>query len=158
MGTNLMVFPEATWNKSENLLVLDLFPGIYDVAKLTGVEIVPVASIEEDGIVHVTFGEPFDITRFSREEGIGVLRDKMATAKYNLMEKYSCTKRVCFGDISEYWSKYLVYLESATNGLYDRIAESKAAYINKKKQIQNEVMNHLQRVVPSVKNAFLFHR
>lgn len=158
MGANLIMFPEATWNKSENLLVLDLFPGIYNVAMATGTRVVPIASIEENGCVYVIVDEPFDITQFDREEGLIVLRDKMASAKYELMEKYSQAKRNTLVSSSDYWGNYIDKIIEDADGLYNRIAESKAAFIDKRKASYEEVFSCIHRIIPSIKNAFLFRR
>ena len=41
LGANILIFPEGVWNKTENLVVQELFPGIYDVAKASGALVVP---------------------------------------------------------------------------------------------------------------------
>ena len=47
LGADILMYPEGTLNKTENLLVQKLFPGIYDVAKCTHALVVPVAIIQE---------------------------------------------------------------------------------------------------------------
>ena len=42
-GKNLLIYPEGVWNVTSNLLMLPLFPGIIEMAKETGCDIVPVA-------------------------------------------------------------------------------------------------------------------
>lgn len=41
-GNNILIFPEATWNLSENQLILPLHWGFYDIAKKHNALIVPV--------------------------------------------------------------------------------------------------------------------
>lgn len=41
-GADLLIYPEGTWNISQNVLVLDLWPGIYRIACETGAKIVPI--------------------------------------------------------------------------------------------------------------------
>ncbi len=92
-GGNLIVYPEGTWNKSENLLILQLFGGIYDIAKETGAVVVPVATHLEGKYVFVSVGEALDIAVYKKTEGLAVLRDEMATLKWELMERYSYVTR-----------------------------------------------------------------
>ena len=158
MGGNLIMYPEATWNKSKNLLVLKLFPGIYDVATATGALVVPVSSVEENGIVHVIVDEAFDISEYSREEGMLVLRDKMATAKYELMDKYSHMKRADIGDEKAYWRKYIDKLIKDSDGLYVKKEEEKAGFIDKRITTYKQAFAHLKTLIPSKANAFLFDK
>lgn len=61
-GTNMVMFPEGTWNKSESLIVLELHLGIYDVAEKTGAKVVPIATYLDGKIAYSKKGEAFDIT------------------------------------------------------------------------------------------------
>lgn len=45
---NLLIYPEGVWNLTPNLLSLPLFPGIIDIAKDTGADIVPIAAEQYD--------------------------------------------------------------------------------------------------------------
>lgn len=128
MGVDIIMFPEATWNLSENQLVLPLFPGVYDLAMHTGALVVPIASIEDGDIVHVSIDDAFDITEYGREEGIQILRDKLATAKYELMDKYSHAKRTEIGDAKTYWKQYTEKLIQQSDGLYRKFDERRASF------------------------------
>lgn len=44
LGSSVIIYPEGTWNKSPNELVSGLFPGIYDVAQLSGALVAPIAT------------------------------------------------------------------------------------------------------------------
>lgn len=131
MGSNLVLFPEGIWDKSENKLVLDLFPGIYDVAKSTGAVVMPMSLVQEGRFVYSILDEPFEITSYDRQEGLTVLRDKMATLKYELMEKYSAEKRESIHDPQTYWSNHLKELIAEIGDHYDFEAETNAHYIDK---------------------------
>lgn len=89
LGANLLIFPEGVWNKEPATTVQKLYPGVYDVAKEKHALVVPIASINEGPDSYAIMEKPFDISQYDREEGMKVLRDKLATAKYELMEKYS---------------------------------------------------------------------
>lgn len=43
-GSNVVIFPEGTWNKSPNELISGLFPGIYEIAQKSGALVVPIAT------------------------------------------------------------------------------------------------------------------
>lgn len=136
MGANLLLYPEGVWNKTQNLPMLKLYPGIYDVAKKTGAYVAPVATHLEGNKCYSILDEAFDISQYSKEEGLQILRDKMATLKWELMEKYSTTTRAQLlrqskdGDIKNYWKDYLNYLISEVD-YYDTEIENSAHYIDK---------------------------
>lgn len=44
LGSSVIIYPEGTWNKSPNELVSGLFPGIYEVARLSRALVVPIAT------------------------------------------------------------------------------------------------------------------
>lgn len=93
LGADILMYPEGTLNKTENLIVQKLFPGIYDVAVKYNALVVPIAIIQEGKNVYAKTCDPFDICQYQRREGLTILRDLMASAKYELMEKYSKSRR-----------------------------------------------------------------
>lgn len=66
-GTNIVMFPEGTWNKNESLIIQELHLGIYDVAKATGAKVVPIATYLDGKIAYSKQGEAFDITYVNDE-------------------------------------------------------------------------------------------
>ncbi len=156
LGANLLLFPEGVWNKTENLVVQKLFPGVYDVAKATGAWVMPLASVEEDGRVYTILEEAFDICAFDRQEGLLVLRDKMATAKYELMDAYSHASRAAIGDAKAYWAAFLDRLVATARGHYDTEIENTAQFRDKNETTSEQAFRHLQDVRPDPRSAFLF--
>ena len=59
--TNIVMFPEGTWNKNESLPVQKLYPGIYDVAEKTGALVVPIATVLDGNICYALEGDAYDI-------------------------------------------------------------------------------------------------
>ncbi len=49
LGASVIIFPEGTWNKSPNLMMNRLFPGVWDIAEATGAVVAPVATHREGG-------------------------------------------------------------------------------------------------------------
>ena len=99
-GADLMMFPEGVWNKSPNLPIIQLWPGVYRIAKQTGAKIVPIVHYtpdmlnkEKDNTIHTVIDDPIDISNLSETEALSLLRDKMATWHMLMMEKYGETTR-----------------------------------------------------------------
>lgn len=151
-GVSVLMFPEATWNHSENQLVMKLFPGVYDAAVLEGALVVPVTTIQEKGKIHAIVDEPFDISQYSREEGLTVLRDKMATIKYELMDKYSHISRSEIGNAKEYWQSFWDKLVKEAKGLYVKEQEIHSAFIDKTVTTWENAFSHLEDIKVSTEN------
>ena len=109
-GGNIMYFPEGTWNLSPNLPVLPCYWGIVDVAKLGNAIIVPVAVEQYDKHFKINIGKNFDIQEFGSNKieklnAINVLRDILATLKWEIWETEPRSKR-CEIDSGE-WERYI---------------------------------------------------
>ena len=81
-----MIFPEGVWNMSPNLLVRKLFPGVYRIAKETKAPVVPVITMLYEDVFYVNRGEALNIHGYIQDEGISILRDTLASLKYEIME------------------------------------------------------------------------
>jgi len=92
-GSNALIFPESAWNLTDSLLVMRLYSGVYKLAILTNVLVVPIATHTEGKICYAILDEPFDITVYGCDEGTQMLRNKLATLKFELMERYSSFSR-----------------------------------------------------------------
>lgn len=160
MGANLIIFPEGGWNKTENLLVQKLFPGIYDVAVETGALVVPLATVLEGDKVYSSMGEPFDIAVYDRAEGLAELRDKMCTLRYEIMEKYcTCTREELLQDKTpkDYWHDYIEGLISEVQ-CYDRKVEDNAHFQEKGVYSAEKVFAPIRALKVKRENAFLFDK
>lgn len=116
-GVDLILYPEGILNKSANELVLDLWPGIYRVAKETGANIVPIVHYlrdkgpkniknkihpTKDDIIHTVVDEPIKIDDLSEKAALEYLRDVMATWLYLMIERYGhITKEELIGQYSD---------------------------------------------------------
>lgn len=87
-GCNILCFPEATWNLTVNLLMLPMRWGIIDVACRSRAQIIPMA-LEYDRserVCRVKFGSPIAGEELiNKAEGIRLLRDELATLRWELM-------------------------------------------------------------------------
>ena len=156
IGGRIIMFPEGVWNKSPNKLVLKLYPGIYRLAKATNAIIIPIANIQVDDKCYSVRLAPFDIIKYSEEEGLANLRDILATGKYELMEKYAFTSRQEIGNANEYWDNFLNNLIATSNGLYDYEIENNAEYKDKDEIDEKEVFEVMRNVKVDTGNAFVY--
>lgn len=95
-GCNILCFPEATWNLTANLLMLPMRWGIIEVTHRTGAQIIPLA-LDYDRrkrICCVKFGRPLiGETLADKTEGIRLLRDRLATLRWELMSSHGTLHR-----------------------------------------------------------------
>lgn len=160
LGASVIVFPEGTWNKSPNLMMNLLFPGVWDIAKATGVTVAPVATHREGGTVYSILDECFDITEYSREEGMRILRDKLSTLRWELVERYSQCKREALPtgkEAEKYWKNYVDSLMAEVE-FYDYQDELSTAYMDRSITEPSQVIHDLKKVTPSHASAFLYDK
>jgi len=120
-GENLLIYPEGVWNVTANLLMLPLFPGIIEMAKETGCDIVPVAIERYDKEYIINIGSEFSVDSklaqgLNEDEIKQELRDEMATLKWDIMaslpksksatEIYYNTRRSELGTYEEELDKF----------------------------------------------------
>ena len=158
MGADILMYPEGTLNKTENLVVQKLFPGVYDLAKQTNALVVPMAILQEGKDVYSKVCEPFDIGLYDRQEGLACLRDRMATAKYALMEQYSHVSRAELGNAAAYWKKEMDALVDSLLPYYDFEIENSSQYIDKRETAPAQAFAHLTDLRPCSATAFLFNK
>ncbi len=115
---DLTIFPEGVWNKTPEKLVLDLWPGVYRLARETGCKVVPVIHYLADphkkyegNVIHTIVGDPVSMDGLDEQEGLTLLRDHMATWYFLMMEKYGQTTRKellnGFESADDAWENYL---------------------------------------------------
>ena len=147
-GTDLVLFPEGVWNKTPNELVLDLWPGIYRIAKESGKKIVPIVHYIADcamkgseNPIHTVVDDPVSIDDLSEKAALSYLRDILATWFYLMMERYGRAKR---SDLlqekttDQYWKEQLERRVSTT-ARYDLEIELCADYRPQDKAIPIDV-------------------
>lgn len=90
-GTSVIVYPEGSWNNTENLLVQPLFASPWILAQRTGCKVVPVAMHQEYKKKDIWYraGEPMDLSGMEKKEALDKLRDAMATMTYELMADHA---------------------------------------------------------------------
>lgn len=156
-GANLIVYPEGVWDKSRNLLVLKLFPGFYNLAIKTGAWVAPVATHLEGDTIYGILDDAIDIGKYSQQEARTLVRDKMASAKWEIMENYSKTTReqilqqTPYHNVECYWQDYLQSLISEV-AYYDEEVENSSHYIDKNEVNIEDVYRVFQTMEPTKEN------
>jgi hypothetical protein len=157
-GINGLIFPEGTWNLTDSLLVLKLFNGIYKLAVSTSALITPVITHTDGNNCYVVLDEPFDITAYECDEGLQVLRDKMATVKFELMEKFSSYSRKELEtngvSLKAAWENYKEELINKVK-YYPPMDHDVYQFKDKTVVDYSEAFAHLKRVKLTNNNAFL---
>ena len=90
-GSSVLLWPEGGLNNTENLLVQDVFSGVYNLSKQTNKKVIPISIyLEHDkDELHVRYGEPIPMYEYDKREGKDVLRDSIATMMWDMIEEHS---------------------------------------------------------------------
>lgn len=102
-GHSIVIFPESTWNLSPNKLHLPMNFGFIDIAKKTGVPIVPVvdeytydSSSQKEKIkrIHIRFGKPIHVMRMdSLKDKLEEYQEAISTIRWELFEEKGIFRR-----------------------------------------------------------------
>ena len=106
-GANIMIFPEGTWNLSENSIVNDIAYGAVYSAIETGASICPIAIEQYDKRFVINMGKTIEVTgkNINKKKLNCELRDMLATLKWQIWEREGLKKR---SDISDdYWKNFI---------------------------------------------------
>ena len=142
LGADLIIFPEGVWNKSPNKLVLDLWPGVYRIAKEKNIKIVPIIhykrelhSLDKGDVIHTVIDDPIDVSGMSEEEALRKLRDIYATWLIIMMERYGKSTREeevkGFDNSTDKWDDLLEKRISTADRYYFDL-ETRCQYYDKK--------------------------
>lgn len=151
---SVLWFPEATWNLTDNLLMLPMKWGIIDVAQQAGAQIIPMA-LEYDRekmVCRVQFAKPMvGAALQDKAEAIRALRDTMATMRWEMMEKYPVIRR-CDADLERLRTEIFQALDEYPP--LDWAYESSCIY----NYPAEDVFAPIQQLTPCRKNAFLYSK
>lgn len=152
-GRSIVMFPEGTWNLTENQLMLPMKWGIIDIAKETGAQIIPTV-LEYDREKKKCFVR-FDVPMVfapedSKAEAIIALRDTLATMRWEFWERNGTFSRASLDMDSE--RKKLFYSVEEYPPI-DWEYESSCVYHPRTTPV--EAFAHLDQLIPCWKNAFL---
>lgn len=157
MGGNVLIFPEGVWNMSQALLVLKLYSGVARMAKGAHVPVIPIATMMYGEQFFVNRGEAINLYEYTQEDGLLLLRDTLASLKWEIMELYGHTTREALLEgmkPSAWWDKHISdYI--ARQEIYD-IEEDWAHFVDDEDKKQAQVAGITLK--PNFRNAFLFDK
>lgn len=160
LGGNVMIFPEAVWNMSENQLVRKLYPGVYRIAALSGAPVIPISTMMYGDKFYVSRGKALYLSQLHQQEALQELRDSLAALKWEIMGKYGLSTREGLlqgRDPTDYWHNHIEdYI--AKQKVYEREEESRAHFIDNDDIEQIQAFEHLSILIPHTENAFLFSK
>lgn len=131
-GSSVLIFPEGSYNHTENKLVKQLYSGVYNLARATEAEVVPIAPFHtpklETGMkyfndlgrdeIYVSFGNALYISEYDEmDNGLTVLRDELARLQLNHIVNYTneLKREDLLGDIHYAWMEYFEELMHKMN-------------------------------------------
>ena len=155
-GRSIVMFPEGTWNLTENQLTLPMKWGIVGIAGETGAQVIPtmLEYDRERKKCFVRFGAPMLFTpESSKADSIAALRDALAAMRWECWERngvfcrrdldMTAERKKLFYSVEEFPPIDWAY-ESAC--IYHPHTEPANAYA------------HLSKLIPRRENAFLFSK
>ena len=158
--SNVMIFPEGTWNITENKPVMHLYTGSAQMALESGADIIPVAIELYGDTYYINIGENISREKYDpnmKRELTDDLRDAMATLKWEIFEKYGHIRRDELPDnASEQWLENYQKVCDAVNFPMEVLVRS--IYVTKEDKEQREVQTVMEHLIPSRANAFLFSK
>lgn len=153
-GRSIVMFPEGTWNLTENQLMLPMKWGIIDIAKETGAQIVPTVLEydREQKKCFVRFGSPMTFSpEDSKAESIVTLRDTMATMRWEFWERNGT---FCRTDLDMGAEREKLLYSVAEYPPIDWEYESSCIY--HPHTGPKDAFAHLDQLIPCLENAFIF--
>lgn len=117
-GGNILMFPESTWNFSQNEIIRPFRAGIIDLARKSESSIIPCGIDAINNKYVVNFGKPLQMDTESKLELYRDLRDALSTLRYEIWEK-DLEK---FESLDEsFWLEYIKNI--CRDGDYDLVYE-----------------------------------
>jgi 1-acyl-sn-glycerol-3-phosphate acyltransferase len=161
LGHSLVIYPESTWNLSPNLPMLPMHFGCISISLQSGVPILPIYLHFMDGVCHVDINTPFHPPT-DKLSAIRELRDIMATSAWKYYEADKPLQRKTLD--MDYWEdniadRFAVYEKTTRkNSAGFRQSEAQLIFRPKGQASFDEVFAHLDHLIPSRENAFLFRK
>lgn len=152
-GKSILIFPEGIWNISPALPMLPIGRGCVRMSVEARVPIVPIALEYDKKVCRVLFGEPLQVWDKDEAEACAIVRDKMASLRWEIWERFNCSSRneITVDDYNKYAQNRIKEWGKLT-------AEEFNELILQREPSPEEVFSHLNTVSPSLENAFLFRK
>lgn len=138
LGTDMIFFPEGGWNKTSELLSLELWKGVYALSCEAKCQVVPIVHyvrnmerLSKKEIIHTVVDAPISLWKMSEKEAMQSLRDNFATWTWRMMEKYGrSTRQIEMRGYDSSDIRWHHHLQERMKGVarYDSSIEKKADY------------------------------
>lgn len=89
----MIIFPEGIWNLTDNFPMMKNFPGAVQAADECGVPIIPIAIEQREKHFLLNVGEEINFADTEDNVDVQILRDTLATLKWEIWEKLPRKKR-----------------------------------------------------------------
>ena len=155
-GRSIVMFPEGTWNLTENQIMLPMKWGIIDIARETGAQIIPTALEydREKKKCFVRFGEPMlFLSEDNKADAISILRDTLATMRWDFWEHNGI---FCQQDLDMDAERKKLFYSVEEYPPIDWDYESSCIY--QPYTAPEDAFAHLDKLIPCKENAFLYRR
>ena len=152
---SIIMFPEGTWNLTDNALMMPMKWGIIDIAKEANAQIVPVIldynRVEKICCVH--FCEPLLFeNEIDKAVEINRLRDIMSTVRFSYFERRKASRKDMDIEAEKREQQYSIKEFPSIEWEY----EISCVYCPYSKS--KDVFEHLKNIQPTMQNAFLFNK
>lgn len=132
-GISMVIYPEGIWNLTENLPMMKIFPGAVQAAKECGVSIIPIAIEQREKHFCLNVGEEMDFADIEEATAVQILRDTLATLKWEIWEHLPREKRADIPD--GYYEKFVQERLAECAGFTKELVEGRMFRDKKDKEI-----------------------
>ena len=159
-GGNILIFPEGSWNITENKPVMHLYTGAVEMAIESGADIIPVGIEIYGNTFYINIGRnisSINMATDSKQEYTEALRNAMAALKWEIWEQHGQSSRASLPDnISELWQKHIRKMCDEVNFPIEEVYRTMYAY---KPDLElKQIRKDLASLVPCSENAFLYNK
>lgn len=150
-GNSLLIFPESTWNTTENKLMLPAHWGVIDIAKETHREIKPINLYYTNNKCYVNVGQNIAVDKEdSKESKYQEMMEALSTLAWENMEQLGINKR---SSITK--DDYKAYSIDRFNEYKPLDVEYEQSIIRKEHDIEEDVLKFFNEIELNENNAFL---
>lgn len=133
-GVPFIIFPEGIWNLTENLPIMKIYPGVVQAAKECNVPIVPIAIEQRVKHFILNVGKEFSVTDMEEAMAVQLVRDTLATLKWEIWETLPMEKRKNIP--KNYYEKFLKERVSECAGFTVELVQGRIYKDKKDREIE----------------------
>jgi len=146
-GVPFIIFPEGIWNLTENLPMMKIYPGVVQAAQECDVPIVPIGIEQQGKHFILNVGKEFSVTDMDETTAVQLVRDTLATLKWEIWETLPNEKRKNIP--IDYYEKFLNDRISECAGFTVELVHGRM-YKDKKDREIEQIKKDLSKVFGNV--------